>query len=339
LYTFAKVCIINLMDKSLVISATENAFVVLKNTPAEIVWFENLRSPNTKRTHAATIKQFCEFMNIKNFEQLRLVESIHIIKYRDWLRDQDRSSATINTRLATLSSVFKDLIEKQVLKINPVYGVKRMAKEYHKVKSRKLSVEEATRMLRVPDTSKLIGSRNKLILSILFNAGVRVGTISKLRGKDVYEEDGYLVLDLPLKGGKRKQIAVNMHIQAALKQYMGMMGFYNENEFGHIALTIPDDYPLFAQMSNNPKRQSVTTPMSEYAVNRMWHACAKKAGVVRSHPHCARTTFTTTALENGADLKDVQGTLGHSDPRTTQSYYHEGINHSKSASLAVSFGG
>ena len=79
--------------------------------------------------------------------------------------------------------------------------------------------------------------------------------------------------------------------------------------------------------------------MSEYAVNRMWHKVADKAGVVGSHPHCARTTFATTALENGADLRNVKRSLGHNQIATTESYNHEGINHSKSASFSVSFGG
>jgi len=321
------------------VSSSNNALSFLKNAPAEVVWFENLRSDNTKRTHATSLKQFCEFLNIKSFDELRLVEALHVIKYRDWLKGRGLSAATINTRLATLSSIYKELIEQQVLKINPVYGVRRMAKEYHKVKSRRLSSDEANRILRVPNTSTLLGARNKLILSLLFNAGVRIGTISNLRGKDVYEEDGYLVLNFPLKGGKREQVAVNMLIQACLKQYMGLMSYYSTNDYGNMVLSIPPDYPLFPQMSSNPKKSSPDVAMTEYAVNRMWHKHAEKAGVIGSHPHCARTTFATTALENGADLRNVKRSLGHNQITTTESYNHEGINHAKSASFAVSFGG
>jgi site-specific recombinase XerD len=36
--------------------------------------------------------------------------------------------------------------------------------------------------------------------------------------------------------------------------------------------------------------------------------------------HAMRATFITTALENGAKLADVQRTVGHADPATTQLY-------------------
>jgi hypothetical protein len=43
-----------------------------------------------------------------------------------------------------------------------------------------------------------------------------------------------------------------------------------------------------------------------------------------------RATFITTALENGAQLEDVQKAAGHRDPSTTKLYDRRGYNPEKS---------
>jgi hypothetical protein len=42
-----------------------------------------------------------------------------------------------------------------------------------------------------------------------------------------------------------------------------------------------------------------------------------------------RATFITTALENGAQLEDVQSAAGHRDPSTTKLYDRRGYNPEK----------
>jgi integrase/recombinase XerD len=46
-----------------------------------------------------------------------------------------------------------------------------------------------------------------------------------------------------------------------------------------------------------------------------------------------RATFITTALENGAQLEDVQKAAGHRDPGTTKLYDRRGYNPEKAASF------
>ncbi len=45
--------------------------------------------------------------------------------------------------------------------------------------------------------------------------------------------------------------------------------------------------------------------------------------------HSMRATFITTALENGAQLEDVQKAAGHRDPSTTKLYDRRGYNPEK----------
>jgi integrase/recombinase XerD len=57
-------------------------------------------------------------------------------------------------------------------------------------------------------------------------------------------------------------------------------------------------------------------------------------GLLRDYSaHSMRATFVTTALENGAQLEDVQKAAGHADPGTTKLYDRRGYNPEKAASF------
>jgi integrase len=53
--------------------------------------------------------------------------------------------------------------------------------------------------------------------------------------------------------------------------------------------------------------------------------------------HSMRATFITTTLENDAKSEDVQRTVGHADPSTTQLYDRRRFTPTKSAALMVKY--
>ena len=183
------------------------SLATIEEISEEIIWLENFTSKATQKTYKATVKKFCSMFEIQNIEQLRSITSLHVIKFRDAMKEAGEKNSSINNRLSGLSSLFKHLIERQIIKANPVYGVKAMKKNYRKVQSRAMVNAEIDAILKQPDTSKLVGLRDKAILSILFNLGTRVGTITALRGRDIYEENNYMIFDMHLKGDKRNQVA------------------------------------------------------------------------------------------------------------------------------------
>lgn len=309
----------------------------IENIAEEFVWLENFTSKATQKTYKSTVKKFCAMFEIKSLEHLRSINSMHIIKFRDAMKENGEKNSSINNRLAGLSSLFKHLIEKQIIKVNPVYGVKAMQKNYRKVSSRALNNQEVQAILNQPNTETLLGLRDKAILSILFNVGSRVGTISNLKIRDIYEEDGYMILDMHLKGDKRNKIAVNSHIQANVRNYFIRLGYFDENN--KLKPEINLNFPVFPRMSKyNPKLNDLTKPISTKSIWQLWNKYVLKAGIERTRPHCARSTFITEAFKAGGDLQHIQKTAGHSDPRTTESYNHNATEHKNSASFKVSFG-
>lgn len=62
---------------------------------------------------------------------------------------------------------------------------------------------------------------------------------------------------------------------------------------------------------------------------------AKLPGFENFHFHALRHTYTTNLLSNGAQPKDVQELLGHSDVRTTMNVYAHATREAKRASAKL----
>jgi integrase/recombinase XerD len=78
--------------------------------------------------------------------------------------------------------------------------------------------------------------------------------------------------------------------------------------------------------------------MDPDAIDRVVRKFAAGLGLDRGYSaHSMRATFITTALENGAQLEDVQKAAGHRDPSTTKLYDRRGYNPEKAASFFATY--
>ena len=91
-------------------------------------------------------------------------------------------------------------------------------------------------------------------------------------------------------------------------------------------------------LKHNGKRQDERRGMDPDAIDRVVRKYAGELGLDRGYSaHSMRATFITTALENGAQLEDVQKTAGHRDPGTTKLYDRRGYNPEKAASFFATY--
>ena len=78
--------------------------------------------------------------------------------------------------------------------------------------------------------------------------------------------------------------------------------------------------------------------MDPDAIDRVVRKYTGVLGLDRGYSaHSMRATFITTALENGAQLEDVQKAAGHRDPGTTKLYDRRGYNPEKAASFFATY--
>jgi integrase/recombinase XerD len=141
--------------------------------------------------------------------------------------------------------------------------------------------------------------KHKTLLSILYDAGLRISELINLEVKDV---------DLDSK---------RLHIRNSKghkDRYVGLSKVVSELILNYIRDYHPNQY-LF----NGQDRLQY----SETSIRAVLKDSAKKAGIIkRVYPHILRHSYATHLLEQGVNLKYIQALLGHSSIRTTEIYTH-----------------
>jgi site-specific recombinase XerD len=147
-------------------------------------------------------------------------------------------------------------------------------------------------------------------------------------------------LRLREKGGKRHAIPCHHNLEEYLTGYLddpqtaARLRAYLE-ALGH---GTDIDGPLFRPLKHNGKRRDERRGMDPDAIDRVVRKYATALGLDRGYSaHSMRATFITTALENGAQLEDVQKAAGHRDPSTTKLYDRRGYNPEKAASFFATY--
>jgi integrase/recombinase XerD len=128
------------------------------------------------------------------------------------------------------------------------------------------------------------------------------------------------------QSGRRDALAINSQTGARVRAYLDAAGHADS------------DGSLFRPLKHNGKRQDRRRRMDPHAIDRVVRKNAVALGLDRGYSaHSMRATFITTALENGAQLEDVQKAAGHRDPSTTKLYDRRGYNPEKAASFFATY--
>jgi site-specific recombinase XerD len=304
--------------------ATQTPGRVLREIPQESVWLANFVSKRTRETYSNAVREFIALHGITSAEELKEIDQAHVIAWRDSLIKSGASPKTVHNRISAVSSLFKHLCEKQIVKRNPTTGVKRPHVDSSQVKTPVITPEQVRKILEAPEASTPQGLRDRAILHILFYTGCRISEVCSLNVKDFYEDGGYYVLDFVVKGGKRNRLAIHQELQIALRDYLRAAGHENN-----------DEAPLILAAKSKPERNAFS-PLTRQQMHNVFMKYTKRAKLPKGvRPHTARATFITQALERKCPIEAVQRSVGHSRISTTQMYDKRTLKHRESASFAV----
>jgi len=157
---------------------------------------------------------------------------------------------------------------------------------------------------------------------------LRRAEIAALKVGDLHQNRGYHSLRVSRKGGRRDALVINPQTAARLRAHFDAAGHGADIDGG----------PLFRPLKHNGKRQDERRQMDPDAIDRVVRKYAGELGLDRGYSaHSMRATFITTALENGAQLEDVQKAAGHRDPNTTKLYDRRGYKLEKAASFFATY--
>jgi site-specific recombinase XerD len=180
-----------------------------------------------------------------------------------------------------------------------------------------LNEDELERVFEQPNTSTIVGLRDRAILELLFSSGLRVSELVNLDKDHInLKRREFMVRG---KGQKDRPIFISEEAATWLQRYI------DKRE--------DNTKPLFVRYSG---RKSVDLSgnfhrLTARSIQRLVARYALMAGITKHvSPHTMRHSFATDLLMNGADLRSVQAMLGHSNIATTQIYTHVTDPHLKS---------
>lgn len=145
-------------------------------------------------------------------------------------------------------------------------------------------------------------NRNRAVVLVLLDTGVRVSECAAFRIKDVNLENGEIYVR-PLQSSRKNKSRTLQLGTAATK---AVWRYLAERE-----RSIPDDI-LFLTQDNRP--------MDRHSIRGMINRIGKSAGVLGCYPHRFRHTYAIQFLRNGGDVFSLQHSLGHTDWAMTRHY-------------------
>ncbi len=158
------------------------------------------------------------------------------------------------------------------------------------------------------DNSPFLGARNKAIIMVFLDTGIRLSEIAGMQLDDLDFTRG--IIKIMGKGAKERVVAIQQRTQRALLTYLLM------RSDGYRCVWVSEE----------------RRPLSFWGVENMIRRLGQQAGLknVRCSPHTFRHTAATMCLANGAGEFEVQAMLGHSTLTMTRRYAAS-INSEKAA--------
>lgn len=226
--------------------------------------------------------------------------------------DRHNTPRTRNLRLTAIRSLFKYAalrhpehasVIAQVLSIPP--------KRHQKRQISFLTAQESQALIDAPDQARWEGRRDRAILTLTIQAGLRVSELIALNTGDIQLGTGAHVR-CEGKGRKQRTVPLTLPAQAALSAWL-------TERAGR-----PTD-PLFVtrtgrRLSRDAIEQRVATHATTAAV-----ACPSLHGK-QLHPHVLRHSCAMALLQAGVDTTVIALWLGHADVRSTQPYLHADLS-------------
>jgi integrase/recombinase XerD len=263
-----------------------------------------------------------QFSSPAAFELASFSPALRGIAYPIGVVPRDAGGSSTPQRARSRSSLYKHLVRHDHAARNPVGEVERPAINRDEGATAAFKAQ-ARKLLDLPSEDTVAGLRDSEILSVGLQVGLRRAEIAALTVGDLDQNRGYDSLRVMRKGGRRDALAINPQTAARLRAYL--------DEAGHMTDV---DGPLFRPLKHNGKRCEERRGMDPDAIDRVVPKYATALGLDRGYSaHSMRATLITTALENGAQLEDVQKAAEHRDPSTTKLYDRRGYNPEKAASF------
>lgn len=218
----------------------------------------------------------------------------HLELYLRHLESLNLSESTINRRFGTVACLYKYARRDKVIEDNPTEWIDRP----------EVRLEAQRRTFMTPlefgkwmEQAKLSGPMPLALGALLGLRGLRIAEACRLNIEDLTSVNGYMMIPVLRKGGRRELVSLPPAVGEAVKAAIG------DRTEGPILL--------------NKWGLRMTRSNARIVIKNVCEQAKINADV---SPHSMRRTFVTTGLAIGVPLRDMQLAAGHRNSTTTERY-------------------
>jgi site-specific recombinase XerD len=241
-------------------------------------------SPKTIRAYVLFNRAFCRIMHKTPEEASRT----DIKGYLAHLASRDLSSSSMNLAISALKFFYTEVVKSGILN-----------EQYRPRLDKKLPM-----VLSRPEIDAILANeknpKHRLLLMLAYSSGLRVSEVIALKRGDIDLERKTIFIRAG-KGRKDRYTILSERAARFIQDYCSLYDI--------------DDW-LFPGL---PKSRHLSVRSAQNIFTRV----LEKAGIAKPLSiHSLRHTFATHLLENGTDVRFIQGLLGHANLRSTERYTH-----------------
>lgn len=263
-------------------------------------------SDRTIETYELNISVFWRWLNqTYNFQQITDIKKVHFKKFILSMMERGYKETYINTILKGLKAFYCYLSLEDYIELN-VTGEIKLLKEPSTVIDT-FDDNEVKLLLSYYKKRDYLSIRNRLIIYLLLDTGLRCSELRSVKDADVY--DNYL--KVCGKGKKWRVIPISRQLQKEILKYRRA----RDNHIQKINKTSIDDTLLLTQ-----KGEYISTNATIETLFREIASNTKIRSTIRCSPHTCRHWFAKTSIKNGQDIYTLSKILGHSNIKITQRY-------------------
>ncbi|MFC2013130.1 tyrosine-type recombinase/integrase [Chloroflexota bacterium] len=202
-------------------------------------------------------------------------------------------SYTVDRYYTGLSALFRWAIDDGMIDTNPMATIKKPRFQRKIIKG--LEPDICNKLIGSFNGKSIIDYRNRIILMMFLDTGLRLSELANLQLSDINVEKG--IIKVIGKGNKERLVRIGLKTQKALWSYLAR----RDSNIDHV--WIGRENELFTATG----------------IAQMIRNLGKSIGISLS-PHKLRHSFAISFLRNGANPFELQMALGHSTLEMTRRY-------------------
>lgn len=255
-------------------------------------------SIKTFENYNRDLTKFFRFLKEYKINDIKKITKETIRLYFLKQKNNNISNRTLGRYYSSLNSFFIYSIEHEYIDSNPLKFIdypkytKKIPEYIYDSQLEKLLNEKTSENIEIE-------LRNKLIIYLLLDTGVRVSELVNIKVSDIDIEER--IIRVLGKGSKERFVFFTSKTKELLVSYLSKR----------------KEKALVNNLLINYKGEKLT----ERSVQKIIKLVGEKIGL-DIHPHLLRHTFATDLLNKGADIRMIQELLGHENLDTTQIYTH-----------------